>query len=334
MNHILKISLAAAAAVVLAASCQKEIPAPSVTLESSYEIVVGEELTITPVYKNCEGAVYTWTLNEQVIGNEASLVYTFPEAGDFAVSVSVETEGGNAQASTNVKVKENTAVLTFEGEYWDALIDDPQYGGPLLYGEYDEANYTYLGTDYSWFDDGNTFLASELCENYGAKVYWNGGHAVSGYVGQEPTGDYMLQLAIPLESGHNGSKNFCVHNGYKSGSSIATGYFYFKDGVGRIIESMYVTNTSYYLGSFDVLGTETDWTKITATGYDAEGTVTGTSEFYLSKDGESINEWTLWDLTGLGTPVKVEFDITSSMVNEWGMAIPGYFAYDDVTVRL
>ena len=93
MNHILKISLAAAAAVVLAASCQKEIPAPSVTLESSYEIVVGEELTITPVYKNCEGAVYTWTLNEQVIGNEASLVYTFLEAGDFAVSVSVETEG-------------------------------------------------------------------------------------------------------------------------------------------------------------------------------------------------------------------------------------------------
>ena len=131
MRQILKISIAAAAAVVLAASCQKEIPAPSVTLESSYEIVVGEELTITPVYKNCEGAVYTWTLNEQVIGNEASLVYTFPEAGDFAVSVSVETEGGNAQASTNVKVKENTAVLTFEGEYWDALIDDPQYGGPL-----------------------------------------------------------------------------------------------------------------------------------------------------------------------------------------------------------
>ena len=167
MRQILKISIAAAAAVVLAASCQKEIPAPSVTIESSYEIVVGEELTITPVYKNSEGAVYTWTLNEQVIGNEASLVYTFPEAGDFAVSVSVETEGGNAQASTNVKVKENTAVLTFEGEYWDALIDDPQYGGPLLYGD------MVTGTDYSWHDQDNTELASELCESNGAAIYWN-----------------------------------------------------------------------------------------------------------------------------------------------------------------
>ena len=332
MRQILKISIAAAA-VVLAASCQKEIPAPSVTLESSYEIVVGEELTITPVYKNCEGAVYTWTLNEQVIGNEASLVYTFPEAGDFAVSVSVETEGGNAQASTNVKVKENTAVLTFEGEYWDALIDDPQYGGPLLYGEYDEANYTYLGTDYSWHDQDNTELASELCESNGAAIYWNGGHAVSNYTDQAATTDYTLQLAIPLSGGHSGS-NFCVHNGFKSEYSKNVGYFYFKDGVGRTIESMYVTNTSYYLGTVETLAGADDWTKVTATGYDAAGTVTGTSEFYLTENGQSINAWTLWDLTGLGAPVKVEFDITSSIQNEYGMAAPGYFAYDDVTVRM
>lgn len=334
MNRIIKVSLAAAAAVILAASCQKEIPAPTVSLNQSYEAVIGEEFTLTPVYENCDNATYTWTLNEEVIGEDATLTYTFEEAGIFPVSLSVETEGGIATASTQISVSYKYAVLTFEGEYWDALVDDPQYGGPLLYGEYDEANYTYLGTDYAWCDEDNTLLASELCENYGAKVYWNGGHAISNYAGQEATGDYTLQLAIPLESGHDGSKNFCVHNGYKSGSSIATGYFYFKDGVGRTIESMYVTNTSYYLGSFDVLGTETDWTKITATGYDAEGEVTGTSEFYLSKDGESVNEWTLWDLTGLGAPVKVEFDITSSIVNEWGMAIPGYFAYDDVTVRM
>ena len=62
--------------------------------------------------------------------------------------------------------------------------------------------------------------------------------------------------------------------------------------------------------------------------------MTGTSEFYLTENGKSINEWTLWDLTSLGTPVKVEFDITSSIQNEYGMAAPGYFAYDDVTVRM
>ena len=97
---------------------------------------------------------------------------------------------------------------------------------------------------------------------------------------------------------------------------------------------MYVTNTSYYLGTVETLAGADDWTKVTATGYDAAGTVTGTSEFYLTENGQSINAWTLWDLTGLGAPVKVEFDITSSIQNEYGMAVPGYFAYDDVTVRM
>lgn len=219
--------------------------------------------------------------------------------------------------------------LTFEGEYWDALVDNPQYGGPLLYGD------MVSGVDYSWVDEGNTFLASELCESYGAAIYWNGGHAISNYVGQEPTTDYTLQLAIPLESGHDGSKNFCVHNGFTSEYSCVTGYFYFDDGenINRTIESMYVTNTSYYLGAVETLATDTDWTKITATGYDGDGKVTGTSEFYLTENGESINEWTRWDLTSLGSPVKVTFDITSSIQNEYGMAVPAYFAYDDVTVK-
>ena len=196
--------------------------------------------------------------------------------------------------------------LSFEGSSWDALVDDPQYGGELLYGD------MVTGTDYSWYDQGNTELASELCESNGSTIYWNGGHAV-----------------IPLSGGHSGS-NFCVHNGFNKN----VGYFYFKDGIGRTIESMYVTNTSYYLGTVEALAGADDWTKVTATGYDAAGTVTGTSEFYLTENGQSINGWTLWDLTGLGSPVKVEFDITSSIQNEYGMAAPGYFAYDDVTVRM
>ena len=192
--------------------------------------------------------------------------------------------------------------LSFEGSSWDALVDDPQYGGELLYGD------MVTGTDYSWYDQGNTELASELCESNGSTIYWNGGHAVSNYTDQAATGDYTLQLAIPLSGGHSGS-NF-------------------------VIESMYVTNTSYYLGTVEALAGADDWTKVTATGYDAAGTVTGTSEFYLTQNGQSINAWTLWDLTGLGSPVKVEFDITSSIQNEYGMAAPGYFAYDDVTVRM
>ena len=231
-------------------------------------------------------------------------------------------------ASCDKEPEYTLKTLSFEGSKWDALVDSPQYGGPLLYGD------MVSGVDYNWYDQGNTELASELCESNGAAIYWNGGHAVSNYTGQPATTDYTLQLAIPLESGHDGSKNFCVHNGFKSEFSKNVGYFYFKDGTGRTIESMYVTNTSYYLGTVEPLATDSDWTKVTATGYNAEGSVTGTSEIYLTESGKSINEWTLWDLTGLGTPVRVEFDITSSIQNEYGMAAPGYFAYDDVTVRM
>lgn len=229
---------------------------------------------------------------------------------------------------------ETSCTLSFEGENWSSLIDNPQYGGQLLYGDYIEETFSYTGTDYGWYDQGNTELASELCESNGSKVYWNGGHAVSNYTGQEPTADYTLQLAIPLASGHDGSANFCVHNGYISDYSTVTGYFYFKDGKGRMIDHMYVTNTSYYLGTVNPLAVADSWTKVTATGYDEAGKVTGTSEFYLTENGQSINEWTKWDLTSLGTPVKVEFNITSSIVNEYGMAAPAYFAYDDVTVKM
>ena len=94
-------------------------------------------------------------------------IFKFSIAVTAAVilAASCEKDNGNDNQKT-------TAILTFEGESWDALIDSPQYGGPLLYGD------MVTGTDYSWYDQGNTELASELCESNGSTIYWNGGHAV------------------------------------------------------------------------------------------------------------------------------------------------------------
>ena len=56
--------------------------------------------------------------------------------------------GEMSMVTVQVKALEyELRVLTFEGEYWSALIDNPQYGGPLLYGE------TGMGpADYMWYD--------------------------------------------------------------------------------------------------------------------------------------------------------------------------------------
>lgn len=233
-------------------------------------------------------------------------------------------------ASCTKNESEQPIILTFEGSYWNALIDGVQYGGELLYGDMN----AMTGTQYSWYDSENTGLASELCADAnGAHIYWNGGEAISNYIDKNVDAcDYTKQLAIPTDGGHNGSKNFCVHNGSINDYSPTTGYIYFKDTQPRIIGHLWVTNTSYYLGTVNQIATASDWTKIVATGYDGNDTVVGTSEFYLTKDGKSINEWTKWELSALGACVKVAFDIQSSMHNEYGMVAPAYFAYDDVAV--
>lgn len=235
-------------------------------------------------------------------------------------------------------------VLTFEDadwkagtnyvgqQSWTSLIDATQYGGALLYPADEDA------TIYQWEDLGNTYLAHEFCNGYMDKCYWGGGHAVSNYISTDVTkASYQQQLEIPVTTGHNGSKNFCVHNGYASYPGAPVPVIYFADGAERVIDHMYVINTSYALNDmmnpYSSFKKDEDWFKIIATGYNKAGQVTGTAEFYLAKDGNFVKDWTKFDLSVLGKVQKVEFNMDGSCVNEWGMSTPAYFAYDDVAVQ-
>lgn len=237
---------------------------------------------------------------------------------------------------------------------WSDLIDTPEYGGPLIYGDMG-FNGNMTGCDYYWYDENNTFLASELPINYGSSVYWSGGHVISNYASEDYTtyGTYMNQqtvygkgqeYAVTQTGGYNGSANFAMHYGYKDNSPYNMTenlpYFYFKDNVCRIIDHMYVNNSCYAIACYmdgngltAKIGVE-DWVKVVATGYDLNGNITGTSDFYLC-DGPSkiITEWTKWDLSGLGKVCKVEFNITGSSDNGYGFSQPAYFAYDNIMVR-
>lgn len=259
-------------------------------------------------------------------------------------------------------------VLTFEdadykgsGSSWSDMIDNPQYGGNLLYGS------TGMGFDniddaYMWYDEGNTLLYSRLSEGWGSWCYWSGGHAVSNYVTSDiaSNGSYESQLTIfyanagsrsNSEGGHNGSDNFCVHYGYSDNSGWALTeealpFVAFKDGNARTIDHLYVTNTTYALNVFlngnglsPAIGDD-DWVKIVATGYSADNVRGKTAEFYLCK-GKNINngdayvvtDWTKWDISSLGAVAKVTFNITGSSDNGYGFSQPAFFAYDDLAVR-
>ena len=188
---------------------------------------------------------------------------------------------------------------------WSDLIDEPQYGGALLYPNYATGAWEI---DYTWYDENNTGIR-HTSNTWG---YSSGGHAISNYASKEygytnedrdiliskwygdnyveenagndaALGWFNVQLTTPTDGGHSG-ENFAVHFGYVdhySMSDIMQG-FEFEDGEARVIDHMYVTNTNYTLnqmiygvgseagnnfgGNYEEIS-ENSWLKITAYGY-------------------------------------------------------------------
>ena len=257
-------------------------------------------------------------------------------------------------------------VLTFEdtdykggtnfanGNNWSSLIDNPQYGGSLLYGSSGAGVYSE-DEAYQWTDTGNTGLKHIFPYNYNAYCYWGGGHAISNYsTGDiETYGGFETQLTVYKKGvsglshtggGHNGSDNFAVHYGYMDGSQFNKTEnlpaLTFADGSEHVIDHMYVNTTTYLLnclvngnGLTAKIGPD-DWVKLVATGYDTKGAKTGETVIYLCNGPDNIiMDWTKWDLSSLGKVSKVTFNVTGSSDNGYGFSQPAYFAYDDVAVR-
>lgn len=230
---------------------------------------------------------------------------------------------------------------------WSDLVDDPQYGGPLTYGDYMSAMYT-------WWDEGNTELMHTFPDNY-AYCFWGGGHAISNYWGEGFTdedrdkhiakyygedfvennagndavlGWFNLQMMIPVAP-HSGD-NFCVHYGYKDFFSYVENLpeLIFADGEARVVDHMYVTNTNYtlnqlYMGVKSEAGnsfggnwtglTEDAWLKLVAQGFDdvdadAYAEPISEVEFYLVQGENVVTDWQKWDLSELGAVAKVRFN--------------------------
>ncbi len=238
-------------------------------------------------------------------------------------------------------------VLTFEdadylgtGNYlgnkdWSSLIDNQQYGGNLLYGD-------MTTTPYKWHDDNNTELCAAIDPKGEGLVYWSGGEAISNYKDDTYATNeiqYTDQLATPT-GGHAGSRNFCVHNGHFDGVSYnePSGGIWFADGTPRVIDHMYVSLTSYALSvgivgnAFTPKANDTDWVKLVAIGTDMNGQTHETT-ITMCENGKFVTDWVRWDLAELGEIVRLDFNVTSSMMGQYGLNLPGYFAYDDVAVR-
>lgn len=243
------------------------------------------------------------------------------------------------------------------GNDWSSLIDSPQYGGTMLYGE-GGAGVNNIDDAYKWTDKNNTWLSNVLSEGYGSWCYWSGGHAISNYCSAdiETYGGFQAQLTVYKKNdehpdslfrvggGYKGSDNFAVHFGYADKSGFGLGEdalptLTFADNVARVIDHMYVNNTAYALNCYmngngltAKIGPD-DWVAIVFTGY-VESEKSGEVKFFLCNGPDNIiTDWTKVDLSTLGKITKLVINITGSSDNGYGFSQPAYFAYDDVAVR-
>ncbi|MDR0938532.1 MAG: DUF4465 domain-containing protein [Mediterranea sp.] len=79
-----------------------------------------------------------------------------------------------------------------------------------------------------------------------------------------------------------------------------------------------------------------DWYKVTATGYDADGTKVGETSIFLADyktdTDRPVSDWVKFDLTPLRNATTITFVPSSSDNGEWGMNTPAYFCLDDITL--
>lgn len=220
---------------------------------------------------------------------------------------------------------ENLKTANFEGNQWAAKIDNPQYGGELLYGDGGTTPVSY-----SW-TDATSQLTSSLTAAWGGNYgFAEGGVAISNYIDAdiENHATYQNQLAVPVS---NGSANFAV---VYCDASVS-----FADGVARVIKSMDVSPTTYQLGVTKngdgyakALTEKGDYLTVTITGYKSN-TQTGTVTFDLAKDGEILTSWKNINLSSLGAVTKLAFTMDGSDKSDYGVKHPKYFAFDNVEVE-
>ena len=215
-----------------------------------------------------------------------------------------------------------------------------------IYGE------NLYGGAYAGYTDVVTDLSVKLLQEY----FYNGGIALSQW-NDTATAGYANQCSVFYKDaatgfgGNKGSKTFavsygCDNSSYPYGADTRPVIEFSTEGVEKIFDHFYVNNSTYaYLSMKNgdsycrkMSYTDKDWFKLTIYGIKKDGTVSGQIDFYLADFRTStskgiVDEWTKIDLTSLGAIHGLKFDMTSSIVGDYGSNVPSYFCFDDVTIK-
>lgn len=249
------------------------------------------------------------------------------------------------------KDSEKTVTVDFEDAAFAALIDSPQYGGSLLYGEMNPETYAY-NVNYTWVDAQSQLGFDGFPSSWGSVCFSSGGEVISNYVVADYAGaGYLRQLEVPAAPASG--KNFAVHYGYADPTAEGAAFpaLIFKDKHAHMVMSFDVCPTSYLLNSavngdgfFGPLGSSSK-ISVKVYGLDMNGKATGTpfefdllfgSEVESIKSGAKSIAWETVPLYVLGNVYGLAFQVcgTSDCYGDYGFNAPAYFAYDNIVIKV
>lgn len=223
-----------------------------------------------------------------------------------------------ASCADDEKNQPRDMVVTFEGAYWQRLIDTPQSGGPLLYGP--------TARDYAWKDEATTLSGGMTNEWGGDYGYAEGGTAISNYI-TPPGSDYTPDDTHQLEVARgNGSATFAVVYNHAM--------LRFADGRARLVRSMDVCPTSYVafvaregISYARALTRPDDFLTI-----HIKADSGAALDVPLVSGGKLAEGWQRADLSPLGRVKELTFSISGSDTGDYGLNTPAYFALDNIVV--
>lgn len=197
-------------------------------------------------------------------------------------------------------------------------------------GDTDDEDY-FMGTFRSGSFEFNNLYWSE----YNSWAFF----AYANYTGNVYKGLQDQFLTAP-GGGYNSDTYGVVFVSSWMGSTQVTLPDYEEDGAE--VSGMWITNSAWVAdaiangdgmsGPFEAGDTMT----LTITGYDADDNATSIETLladYTSSDQEewyAVNSWHWLDLTSLGKVTRMEFGLTSTKTNDYGVTTPSYVCIDDL----
>lgn len=225
---------------------------------------------------------------------------------------------GSVAAAENVVVDFENLSLASEA-YWNGSDGSGAFlsEGVSFGNSYDQQHRSWTGWAYS---NKHETLSPGFQNQYSAYTNLDGSPAGGGYAG---TGNYGIGYAsswapLSLELPHE--------------TSVLGGMF--ANTTYTALSMLEGDPFAKAFGGAD--GTDPDWLILTATGFDAEGNVTGSVDHFLADysnpfgSDEMVDDWTWFSLQPLGEVKSIQFSMSSSDVGDWGMNTPSYFAMDNL----